>query len=334
MAKMFKTDIVPMRVGFVLIDGFALMSYAAAVEPLRAANLLSKTGAVFDIQHVALKGAFATSSSGAMIPADHNLQTGGKFDILFVVAGGAPIGFRHPMLFKWLRRLDRHGVTIGGVSGGAAILAEAGLLENRRFTLHWDHIPALGERHPNLLIERSLFVMDRDRITCAGGMAPLDMMHMLIANLHGQSLARAVSDWFLHTEIRAAAGPQRAGLVERFGTTNPIVIAAIESMTTHLADTLSLAQLAQMSQTSPRNLTRAFGKTLGQSVMQTYRKLRLEKAQQLLTGSSLSLQEISIATGFASVSHFSSDFSKAMGQSPSQFRSHSGSSHPVPSAIL
>jgi len=65
------------------------------------------------------------------------------------------------------------------------------------------------------MIERSLYVIDRDRFTCAGGIAPLDMMHALLTERHELAFARQVSDCFMHTDVRSANGPQRAGLVER-----------------------------------------------------------------------------------------------------------------------
>ena len=116
-----------------------------------------------------------------------------------------------------LRRLAVSGTRIGGVSGGPFILAKARVMDGIQMTIHWQHAPALVEAHPDILLTRSLFIIDRNRLTCAGGTAPLDMMHALIAERHGAELARKVSDWFLHTEIRPAKGAQRASLVERYG---------------------------------------------------------------------------------------------------------------------
>ena len=75
-------------------------------------------------------------------------------------------------------------------------------------------------------------------VTCAGGAAPLDMMHALIAEAHGPALANRVSDWFLHTEIRPAGGPQRGGAAERWGVRHPKLIAAYEAMEAAVAEPL------------------------------------------------------------------------------------------------
>ncbi|MGI9423500.1 MAG: AraC family transcriptional regulator, partial [Hyphomicrobiaceae bacterium] len=205
------------RVGLLLIDGFALMSYASVVEPLRAANLLDGRE-LYRVQNIPASGKFATSSCGAVLHASGSVGVDTDFDLLFIAAGGDPVAYYDKRAFNWLRRLSRLGVTLGGVSGGPVILAAAGLMKGRRMTLHWEHAPALVESSPSLLVERNLYVIDRDRVTCAGGTAPLDLMHALIAEHHGPHLARRASDWLLHTEIRPAGGPQRAGRVERYRT--------------------------------------------------------------------------------------------------------------------
>jgi len=307
------------RVGFLLIDGFALMSYAAAVEPLRAANLLAAR-ALYDIRHIAAVGARAVSSSGALVEATADIGGSADYDLVIVVAGGDPAAFRDERVFQWLRHLSRRGVRLGGVSGGPVILASAGLMRGRRMTVHWEHAAVLAAISPALMIERSLYVIDRDRLTCAGGTAPLDMMHALLGEHHGAAFTRQVSDWFMHTEIRPSGGPQRAGLAERHGTNNPLVIQAIEAMENHIADPLELGQLAHLADISARQLNRLFREKLGQSTMKFYSDLRLEKARALVAQSPLSLTEIALAAGFAGSAHFSHSFRRRFGVAPSSLR--------------
>ncbi|TIO73865.1 MAG: AraC family transcriptional regulator, partial [Mesorhizobium sp.] len=156
----------PRRYGFLLIEGYALMSAASAVEPLRAANLLSGR-IVYDLNFMSAKGGWMRSSVSGAFETEPVSQAGTDFDILFVVAGGNPLTYRDDRILAWLRRLARSGVPLGGISGGAAILAAAGVMSSRRFTIHWQHIDAMREMYPDALIERRLFVIDRDRFTCA-----------------------------------------------------------------------------------------------------------------------------------------------------------------------
>ena len=310
------------RIAILLVEDFALMSFAAVTEPLRAANLLAGKR-IYDTSCYAagpMATAIANSSSAAAVPVRSLREATGPFDLAFVVAGGDPVGFRDPFTLQWLRRQARHGRTIGGVSGGPAILANAGVMANRRMTIHWEHAAALAERHPGLLLERTLYVVDRDRITCAGGTAPLDMMHALIAEHRGPQFARRVSDWFMHTEVRPAGGPQRAGLAQRFGTNRPAVLSAIEAMENHIADPLTLSDLAQLAGVSVRQLNRQFRAGLGRSPGAVYREMRLDKSCELLRQTDLPILETAVATGFSGAAHFTTAFGKRFGLAPSRYR--------------
>jgi transcriptional regulator GlxA family with amidase domain len=236
------------------------------------------------------------------------------------MAGGDPASFDNKNVFQLLRQLARHGMMLGGISGGPVILAAAGLMSDRRMTVHWEHAEALAESAPALMVERTLYVLDRDRLTCAGGTAPLDMMFALISEHHGPDFAARVSDWFMHTEIRPSQGPQRAGLAERIGTTNPVIVQSIEAMENHIADPLDLQQLAYISNVGPRQLNRLFQEKIGQTTMTFYRELRLVVAQKLLTQSILTITDVALATGFSSSAHFSTAYRRKYGVRPSSVR--------------
>ena len=303
------------RVGFLLLPGYALMSYASAVEPLRAANLLSGE-TLFEWTHIAPEGDRVASSSGAETPCPQTVDAADMHDLLLVVAGGRPERFSHAPTFAYLRRAARAGVRIGGVSGGPVVLARAGLMAGRHMTVHWEHAEGLAETHPDLMLSRSLFVIDRDRVTCAGGAAPLDMMHALIAETHGAELAAKVSDWFLHTDIRPAGGPQRGGAAERWGVRHPKLVAAFEAMESAVAEPLSRRECAARVGLSDRQLGRLFSEKTGKGFSAAYREIRLTRARDLIRQTTLPLTEIAYACGFSSPSHFSSAFKAWAGVSP------------------
>ncbi|GHF48053.1 GlxA family transcriptional regulator [Seohaeicola zhoushanensis] len=291
-------------IAFVLLDGFALMSTAAALEPLRAANLFSETE-LYATHILTPGGGSVRASLGSWFDSRPLAEAPEELDLVFVVAGGDPMAVRDAALFAWLRRMDRAGVALGGISGGAAILWRAGLLEGRRFTLHWHHMDDLRAEDPAALMDRRLFVIDRDRYTCAGGTAPLDMMHAIIARDHGSRFARSIADWFIQTEVRLADAPQQAGAAAGYGPLPAPVGAALELMETHVADPLSVDQLAALAAISPRQLQRLFAESLGAPVAEVYRNLRLDVARDLVRRSTLRMGEIAQMTGFAAQAHFS-----------------------------
>lgn len=307
------------RIGVLPLPGFAMMSFAALTEPMRAANLLAGQDLYQMITYGLDLVPIPSSGAGVVLP-QARVGESHQLDYLFVVAGGDPTLYDNRPVLNWLARLAREGVLLGGVSGGPIILARAGLMVGRRMTIHWEHAAALAEVSPHLVLERSLYVIDRDRLTCSGGTAPMDLMHAIISGHHGVHFAQLVSDWFMHTEIRPSAGPQRAGLVERAGTTVPAILNAVEAMEAHVAEPLDLKKMADTVGLSARQLNRLFKAKLGRSTMQYYRELRLEKAQSLLRNSPLTLTEIALATGFASSSHFSRAYSAQFGHPPSTYR--------------
>ena len=176
---------------------------------------------------------------------------------------------------------------------------------------------ALSDR---LLIERRLYVIDRDRYTCAGGVAPVDMMHAIITADHGAGFARRVSDWFIHTHVRDPDEPQKSGAAERFGTRHPVVLATLALMESHLADPLTLAQLALLAGVSPRHLNRLFLAETGRPAGQVYLHLRLDKADELLRDTGLKIAEVGTLTGFPNPAHFARAMRAHTGHSPRQRR--------------
>lgn len=307
------------QIGIILCPGFALMSYAALTEPLRAANRLGASPP-YQITVLGEDRAPVASSQGIAVQPDRELGAWQKLHWLFVVAGGRAEQFEDPKVFATIRNAARSGVVVGGVSGGPLILAKAGVMGGRRMTVHWEHADALREIAPDIALERSLFVIDRDRITCAGGTAPMDMMHHLIASDHGASLARSVSDWFLHTEIRPSAGPQRAGLAERLGSAHPALLEAVSVIEADPSTPPSLPALAARSGVSVRQMTRLFRDHLRTTPMGYARRSRLAVARRLIVQSPLPLTEIAFATGFANHSHFTRCFTSEFGHPPSQLR--------------
>ena len=306
-------------VGILLLPDFPLMSYASIVEPLRAANVLSDRP-LYRWSHISIDGRDVRASNGVEIRVDAGVGTEIKFDILLVCAGGNPSRFNHTPTLRWLRRIARMGIPLGGVSGGSYVLARSGLLDGYRCTIHWEHLPAFVENFPDVIAERSLFVVDRKRLSCAGGISGLDMMHTLIEKQHGDELAAAVSDWFLQTHIRSGSGPQRMSARERFGVSNAALLRILEYMESHIEKPATRGQLAQLSDLSVRHIERLFSRYLGSTIRGHYLTIRLDRARQLLRQTSQPILAIAVATGFASASHFSREYRKKYGLTPTQDR--------------
>ncbi|WP_417805655.1 GlxA family transcriptional regulator [Thalassospira lucentensis] len=310
----------PQHIGFMLLPDFALMSYASAIEPLRAANLLAGRP-IYRLLNYSAAGGNITSSSGTMVPTTPIANAPTSLHTLFVCAGGHPTQWQAPGVLPALRKLSRWGVRMGGISSGSYVLAAAGLLGQRQFTIHWEHAPALIEAFPDLEPQRARFVIDGDRITCGGGVAPLDMMHAMIADHMGADFATRVSDWYLHTNVGTSGGSQRASLAERYNVHHPALLRVLEKMEATIEDPKSRDEMASFVRLSTRQLDRLFTQHLGASFLEVYHQVRLDHARRLLKQSALTISEIAFATGFANSSHFSRAFKATYGIAPRDARS-------------
>ncbi|MFB2550222.1 GlxA family transcriptional regulator [Ensifer soli] len=305
--------------GFILVPGFALMSYASAVEPLRAANLLAGRD-LYRVEAFSLDGAPAAASGGVLVPASGLPSKAGDLHTVFVCAGGSPSDWNVAPVLACLRQLAREGIRIGGISGGPYLMAAAGLLEGRDFTIHWEHAPALIEAFPGLEPRQARYVLAPGRITCGGGVAPLDLMHALISERMGPDFAMKVSDWFLHSHVESSGAPQRASLTERYGVRHPALLAVLDKMAATVEAPLPRSVMAAFAGISTRHLDRLFSVNLASSYQKEYRTLRLDHARRLLRQSPLSISEIAFATGFSSAGQFSRAYREAFSLTPREDR--------------
>jgi transcriptional regulator GlxA family with amidase domain len=317
----------PHRFGFLLIDDFALMSYASAVEPLRAANILTGRK-LYEWSLLSTAADTIVSSSGLSASADLTIQHRARYDTILVFAGGNPASFADAKTLAWLRKQARSGCVMGGVSGAPFILAKAGLLEGFRCTIHWEHMPAFAEAFPEIVATGTLFEIDRGRLTCGGGVAALDMMHEIIRRDHGETLAARVSDWYLQTAVRLGDSKQRMSLPERIGTNNRTVVAAVAMMERQLANPLPRRVLAKSAEVSVRQLERLFVSHTGTTIGEHYMVLRLARARTLLRQTSLLLLQIAAQCGFSNSSHFAKVYRMKFGIPPSKDRASGSGDKP------
>lgn len=237
---------------------------------------------------------------------------------IFVCAGNPQMAAGEPTVVNLIQRHHRFGGVVGGICTGAIALAKAGLLERRRFTLHWENQPGFLETFPELAPTLNRFETDERLLTCGGGAASTDMMISLIAKDHGVAFAAMVSEMCLHSVMSGVKAEQRSSLAALMSSRNPVLVAAVTLMDRHLDEPLSMDELAQATGCSSRHLERLFRGAVGKTPGDFYRGLRLDRARNLLSTTDLSLMEVSIACGFSTVSHFSKSFRARFGTPPSK----------------
>ena len=292
------------RFVFVLMRQFTLLSFASAIEPLRLANRVSGT-THYRWLLAGEGGQAATCSNGTSIRLDIGLDEIDRDDFV-VVCGGldAEAACTRPVL-NWLRRLARRGNIIAGLCTGAHVLARAGLLDGKRATIHWENHDSFIEEFPDVNLQRSVFVVDGNRMTTAGGTASVDLMLTLIAADLGPDVAGQVADQLIYSAIRTDRDAQRLSVPTRIGVRHPKLAQVIEIMEENIEEPISPAALARTVGLSTRQLERLFRRYLDRSPKRYYMELRLQKARNLLMQTNMTVINVALACGFASPSHFS-----------------------------
>lgn len=307
------------RIGFCLTPDFSMIAFASAIEPLRLAN--RQCGATRYVWLLlSVDGRPVAASNGVPFSVDGVLAEAGPLDLVIVAAGVDVEQHDHAALVGELRKRAARGARIGALCTGAWILARGGLLDGHRATIHWENRAGLMSAFPHLEISEELFEIDRNRLTCAGGTAALDMMLSLIAQDLGFDVAAAVTDQLIHHRIRDKSEDQRVALQTRHGVASPRMAAVVERMQSSIDAPLSCSRLAREAGVSVRQLERMFRRDVAQTPARYYLAMRLDHARRLLRQTGMSVIDVSLATGFESASHFSKSYGRHFGVAPSQDR--------------
>ena len=293
----------PRRFVFLLLDRFTMINFAGAIEPLRLANHVLG----YPVYTWALcgEGTEKTCSNGAVFRLDFGLDEVERDDTILVCGG---IDIQHTTtkpIIGWLRRESRRGVTIGGLCTGSYALAKAGLLDGKKATIHWENQDGFAEEFDDVKLTKSVFVMDGNRWSTAGGISSIDLMLRIIASDHGEDLANNVADLMIYSTIRTDQDTQRLSIPTRIGVRHPKLSQVIQMMEGNIEDPMSPADLAEDVGMSTRQLERLFRRYLNRSPKRYYMELRLQKARNLLMQTEMSVINVALACGFASPSHFS-----------------------------
>jgi transcriptional regulator GlxA family with amidase domain len=309
----------PIRFEFLLVPNYSMIAFVSAVEPLRMANLLSGRE-LYQWRTFTSDGQPVAASNGLTVSPHCAIRDAGHIDTLFV-CGGLDIqrACDKDLLF-WLRKLTREKVVLGALCTGSYLLARANLLSGYRCTIHWENMASMREEYPDVIVSPELFEIDRDRYTCAGGTAALDMMLHIIRRQQGAELVAAISEQFMCERIRDEHDRQRIPLRMQVGGSQPKLTEAVALMEANLEEPMSLDELAEHAGISRRQLERLFQKYLHCVPTRYYLELRLTRARQLLLQTSMSIVEVALACGFVSAPHFSKCYRDFFGLPPREER--------------
>ena len=294
----------PRRFVFVLLNNFSLLSFASALDCLRLANRRAATPS-YEWLFIGEDGISTKSSTGTELALGGDLIELHRDDTIMLCGGMDIQAATTKKLLNWLRRESRKGVTIGGLCTGAYPMAKAGLLDNKKATIHWENQDSFAEEFPEVHLGKSVFSIDGNRLSTAGGTSSIDLFLQIIADDQGEELANWVADQMIYSSIRTDQDTQRLSVPTRIGVRHPKLSQVIQMMENNIEEPISPSILAKDVGMSTRQLERLFRRYLNRSPKRYYMELRLQKARNLLMQTDMSVINVALACGFASPSHFS-----------------------------
>jgi transcriptional regulator GlxA family with amidase domain len=310
------------QIGFLIFPGFPMACLTSIIEPLRAANeILEKE--IFNWTLISEDGARVQASANVWFEPEVSLDECGKLDLLFVLSDPSSHFAQTQTSNGKLRKLARHGVTMGAISGGIFPLARSGLLDGHVTSVHWCYEAAFLGEFPQIEATENVMVLGGSRLTASGAAAAFDLsLHLIEQTLNGD-IATEVACWFQHPLVRGQGVTQRKPTFAAEITNDmlpPLVAKAVKVFSENIEETVKIMDVARLVGVSVRQLERVFLRTTGKTPLAYYQSLRMHKARQMLLYSKENMLQIALAVGYSSTGSMNKTYMEVFGILPKQDR--------------
>lgn len=316
---LFQRSDQPLCATILVLPEASLMSLAATLDPLRAANRVMGAEC-YRWQVVSVDGKPVATSSGLPVQVDGPFRPQQACDLLIVVAAFNVARHVAPAVLAAVRQGARRARLVGGIEAGSWVLARAGLLDQRKATTHWEDLEDFAARFPQVRAIPDRWVIDGPVFTTGGAAPTLDFMLALVRARQGFDAALNVASLYVYEEMRLPSDAQPLVSLGRAGRMESRVAQAIGIMEAHLDSPLRIARIAAQVKCSSRTLEGLFRDIVQTSPAAYYQSLRLQAARRLITDTDLGMAEIAVRTGFASIASLSRAFRRRFGHPPTAAR--------------
>jgi transcriptional regulator GlxA family with amidase domain len=311
-----------LNVGFILARRFTLCALGNFVDVLRlAADEGDRSRPILCAWRVLSPTMEPiASSSGIVVQPEERLGDPTRFDYLVVVGGLVDeVEYLHPDTVRFLERAASTGIPLVGVCTGTFALHRAGLMQGYRACVSWFHHDDFLERFDGLKpVSDQIFVVDRDRLTCSGGVSAAHLAAFIVKRHLGT--ARAAKSLHIMIIDQAAAEEPQPGMPLALVTEDALVRRALLAMQQSIDSPLSIGRVVVQLGVSRRKLERHFRDALGMTPLEADRLIRVEQAKHLLVTTKRSATQIANETGFCDLPHMIKVFRTAEGATPDAFR--------------
>lgn len=303
------------RIGFVVFPNFHLLAFSA-ITAFETANMALDTPS-YEVTLLSENGGLVAASAGFRVETQ---PFGDDAYDTVIFGSGFETDLSSPKLLAFVHRSLGHSRRIAAPCTGAFLLGEAGVLDGRRATTHWRFAARLQERFPNVRVEADqIFIVDGAIWTSAGMTATIDLALAMIEQDHGRDVSRTVAKKLVIHHRRKGGHPQLSTLLELEPRSDRIE-KVLDYARSHLRNGLSVEELAEVANLSPRQFTRAFTEETGESPAKAVERLRVEAARFMVEQGRLSLDVIAEETGFGGRDRMRRAFGRTVGQAPQGVR--------------
>ncbi|SDK44364.1 GlxA family transcriptional regulator [Pseudomonas indica] len=313
-------------VAILLFPDVLMLDVAGPIEVFSIANRYLAPADHYRISTISIAEPGVRASNGLRLLTDHVLADAPEaFDLLLVPGGPNAYNESHPALLPWLRRATQASRRYGSICTGAFILGEAGLLDGRQVTTHWNYTERLARRFPAArVITDRIFIADGELITSGGITAGIDMALAILADDHGKKLAVDVAKVLLVAMKRQGGQAQFSPMLAEVAREDSPIARAQQYIFDRLEEELSVDVLAEVAGMSARHFSRLFARDTGKTPMEFVHAARIDRARNLLETTDLPLKTVAYRSGFRSVRCMRILFSERLGLSPAQYRHQFG----------
>jgi transcriptional regulator GlxA family with amidase domain len=306
------------RIGYLLSDGFQVMALASQSVFEYANFVLGEP--FYRMENYSAAGGDVRSSLG-MTVSTRALSVRAPIDTWIAAGVTTPLTSSPPAeVLAFLRLAVTRARRIAGICTGGFVLAEAGLLANRRATTHWAYARDMTSRYPDIRVEEDrIYIVDGPIWTSAGMTAGLDLALAMVEKDLGAEIARSVAHKLVMHQRRAGGQSQHSEMLDLAPKSDRIQN-ALNYARKNLNRPLTVEELAGEAHLSPRQFSRVFTLETGQSPAKAIEGLRLEAARLMIEKSRHSLETIAQETGFRDRRHMREAFMRGFGVPPQEVR--------------
>ena len=304
----------PHRVAVLVFPGFQLLDAAGPVAAFEVSERYS-------LRVVARVDGHVRSSSGVAWVAE-SLPRASEIDTLLVSGGpGVDVALTDETLLRFVRRVAaRPQARVASVCSGSLLLGAAGLLDGRSATTHWSRRQQFERQLPQVRLDADrIFVREGSVWTSAGVTAGIDLAVAMIAEDHGQDLARAVAQELVVYYRRPGGQSQFSSLSALQGGEGRFD-SLLDHIRSNLLARLSVEDLAAQASMSPRHFAREFRARTGVTPAKAVERVRVEAARTALENGAASVQRVARDCGFGDVERMRRSFTRLLGMPPSALR--------------